>query len=211
MITGDEYRQSLHDGRAVWLEGRAIPDVTADPLLAKSVAWVASTYDRYVGEPNPMYRVPTTQDELRDQMQFLLEADRTAATTAGCLALTSVSPAVKAFADGLVKRDARVAAAVTDTAKPVTVVREKEGGVVISGGKQHVLGAAVVHELLVLAGDVACAVSVASVGVRVLAHTPAPRAEDDRHFPVSRLRSISEAVVLFDDVFVPNDRVFRDT
>jgi len=49
---------------------------------------------------------------------------------------------------------------------------------------------------------------VASPGVRIIAHTPAPRADDDRHFPFSRSRTISEAIVVLDDVFVPSDRVF---
>ena len=209
MITGDAYRESLGDGRAVWLEGRRVPDVTADPLLAKSVAWVASTYDRYEGVTNPMFRVPMTRDELRDQMDFLVGADRTATTTAGCFALTTLSPGLRSLADEIVGRDARMAAAVDDTAKPVEAQARADGGVELSGGKQHVLGAAVVHELLVLAGDVACAVPVAAEGVRILAHSPAPRAGDDRHFPVSRSSTISEGLVVFDGVAVPAERVFR--
>ncbi|HET6949476.1 MAG TPA: 4-hydroxyphenylacetate 3-hydroxylase C-terminal domain-containing protein [Acidimicrobiales bacterium] len=208
MITGDDYRASLRDGRAVWLEGRRVPDVTADPLLAKSVAWVASTYDRYVGETNPMFRVPMTRDDLRDQMDLLVGADRTATTTAGCFALTTMSPALRSLADEIVRRDARMAAAVDDTAKPVEAEARGDGSVVLRGGKQHVLGAAAVHELLVLAGDVACAVPVGAKGVRILAHSPAPRAGDDRHFPVSRAATISEGLVVFDGVVVPPERVF---
>ena len=218
MISGDDYRGSLRDGRAVWLEGRRVGDVTSDPLLAKSVDWVASTYDRYAGEQNPMFRIPTTEAELREQIEFLLVADRTAATTAGCFALTTLSPALRSYADELVARDARVAAAVDDTAKPVRVTARRDGGIVITGGKQHVIGAAVVHELVVVPSGagvdadsaVACAVPVDAPGVRILAHTPAPRAEDDRHFPVSRGHTISEAIVVFDDVFVPAARVFVD-
>ena len=209
MITGDEYRASLRDGRAVWLDGAKIPDVITDPLLVKSIDWVASTYDRYVGKENPMFGIPRSQAELRDQIALLLESDRTAATTAGCMALTSLGNAVlDAYAATVVARDLRVAAAVADTAKPVHVVAEKPDGVVISGGKQHVIGAAVVHELLVVAGDIALAVPVGTTGVRVIAHTPAPRADDDRHFPVSRSRTISEGIVVLDEVFVPSDRVF---
>jgi 4-hydroxybutyryl-CoA dehydratase / vinylacetyl-CoA-Delta-isomerase len=207
VISGDAYRESLRDGRAVWLEGRRVPDVTADPLLAKSVAWVASTYDRYVGETNPMFRVPMARDELRDQMDFLVSADRTATTTAGCFALTTLSPELRSLADEIAGRDARMAAAVDDTAKPVEAAPRGDG-VVLRGGKQHVLGAAVVHELLVLAGDSACVVPVAAEGVRILAHSPAPRAGDDRHFPVSRSATISEGLVVFDGVVVPPERVF---
>jgi len=209
VISGEAYRESLRDGRAVWLEGRRVPDVTSDPLLAKSVAWVASTYDRYVDESNPMFRVPMTRDELRDQMDFLVGADRTATTTAGCFALTTLSPSLRSLADSIVARDQRMAAAVDDTARPVSASPRADGGVVLDGGKQHVLGAAVVHELLVLVGDTACAVPVGAEGVRILAHSPAPRADDDRHFPVSRSSTISEGLVVFDGVVVAPERVFR--
>ena len=210
MRPAEEYRESLRDGRQVWLEGRRIPDVTSDPLLRKSVEWVASTYARYEGLANPMFAIPTTQDELREQVAFLLSADRTAATTAGCMALTTVGgDAIKSYARRVAEADLRVAAAVDDTAKPVQVRGHKDG-VVVNGGKQHVIGAAVVHDLLVLAGDVAVAVPVSSPGVRVLAHTPAPRPEDDRSFPYSRSRTISEAIVVFDEVVVSGDRVFQD-
>ena len=88
--------------------------------------------------------------------------------------------------------DRRVAAAVDDTAKPVQIVERRADGIVITGGKQHVLGAAGRARALVVPSGrsgrtcVACAVPVDAPGVRVIAHTPAPRAEDDRHFPVSR-------------------------
>ena len=101
MISGDAYRETLRDGRAVWLDGERVDDVTAHPLLRKSVDWVAGTYDASVDEVNPMYRVPRTQDELRAQMDVLLSSDRTAATTAGCMALATV-------ADLLARRRPRV-------------------------------------------------------------------------------------------------------
>jgi 4-hydroxybutyryl-CoA dehydratase/vinylacetyl-CoA-Delta-isomerase len=210
LITGDEYRASLRDGRAVWLDGARVPDVTADPLLVKSIDWVAATYDRYAGKENPMFSLPRSQAELREQIDFMLENDRTAATTAGCMALTTLGgDALRSYTARVVKNDLRVAAAVDDTAKPVSVMPNKDG-VTVSGGKQHVVGAAVVHDLLVLAGDVAVAVPVGSPGVRVIAHTPAPRADDDRHFPYSRSHTISEAIVVFDEVQVSGDRVFQD-
>jgi 4-hydroxybutyryl-CoA dehydratase/vinylacetyl-CoA-Delta-isomerase len=211
VITGDEYRASLDDGRAVWLDGKTVGNVAAHPLLRKSVDWVASTYDTYVGKENPMFGIPRSQAELREQIDFLLSSDRTAATTAGVMALTTIAhPGLTAYASSVRERDARVAAAVDDTAKPVEIDVRSDGSAVVTGGKQHVIGAAVVNELLVLAGDVACAVPVASDGVRVLAHTPAPRDHDDRSFPYSRTRTISEAIVVFDSVLVPADRVFRN-
>ena len=226
MISGNDYRASLADGRAVWLDGRRVTDVSAHPLLRKSVDWIASSYDEHVGAEHPMYRVPRSQDELREQMHVLLSSDRTAATTAGCMALATAGdqlstansaygPRLERFAAECRDRDRRVAAAIDDTARPVQIVERRADGIVIAGGKQHVVGGPVVHELLLVpsgrGGDdaaVACAVPVNSPGVRLIASTTAPRAEDDRHHPVSRGHSISEAIVVFDDVFVPSERVF---
>ena len=94
------------------------------------------------------------------------------------------------FATACEGRDARVAAAVEDTAKPVHIIARRDDGIVIEGGKQHVVGAPVVHELLIvperaIADDqselaVACAVPVDSPGVRMIANTAAPRIDDDR-------------------------------
>jgi 4-hydroxybutyryl-CoA dehydratase/vinylacetyl-CoA-Delta-isomerase len=209
MITGDEYRASLRDGRAVWLEGDRVADVPDHLVLGKSVDWVAATYDEYAGRENPMYSIPRTQQDLRAQMDFLLRSDRTAASTAGCIALATVGDErLQTYVEDLRARDLRVAAAVDDTAKPVMASRRPDG-VVLDGGKQHVLGAPVVNELFVLADDVAAAVPVGAAGVRILAHSPAPREEDDRSYPYSRRRTISEGIVVFDNVYVSSDRVFE--
>ncbi len=210
MITAEEYVRSLADGRAVWLEGARVPDVAKDPLLGKSVEWVASTYERYAGTQNPMYEVPRNEDRLRQQISFLLSNDRTGSTTAGCMALTTVGEeTLQRYGVDIASRDVRVSAAVDDTARPVQVIAERPEGLVIQGGKQHVVGAAVLHELLVLAGDVAAAVPLNAPGVRVIAHTPGPRSQDDRSYPYSRGHTISEGIVIFDDVFVASERVFR--
>ena len=54
----NEYRESIRDGRASYLEGRrSIPGT--HPLLRVSVDWVAGTYDRYTraaGGPQPDVR-----------------------------------------------------------------------------------------------------------------------------------------------------------
>ena len=93
------------------------------------------------------------------------------------------------------------------------IAARRHDGIVIEGGKQHVVGAPVVHELLIvperaIADDqselaIACAVPVDSRGVRMIANTAAPRVEDDRSYPVSRRHAVFEAVVVFDQVFVP--------
>jgi len=237
MLTGEQYRASIRDGRAAYLDGKRVGDVTADPLLAVSVDWVAKTYDaNYSKDPaqrNPMYALPSSANELRAQMAFLAASDFTAATTAGCMTLREILPdlgkigpaykeRLERFLDRCRRDDRRVASAVEDggitAAGKVRVVARREDGVVLRGAKRHVLGASVVHELLVVPsgpvakddGDaaIACAIEPSAKGLKIVNTTTAPRAEDDRHYPVSREFSVPDCFVMFEDVFVPNERVF---
>lgn len=237
MMTGAGYRASIQDGRAAYIDGGRVADVTRHALLAVSVDWVASTYDAHYrdgpGNGNPMYAQPTSADALREQMQFLSESDFTAATTAGCMALRELLPALgevgqqyegrlRTFLDHCRDADLRVAAAVEDggitAAGRVRIVEQMKDGVVLRGAKRHVLGASIVHELLVVpaaavspnapAEAIACAVAPDAPGLKIVNVTAAPRAEDDRHYPISRRFSVPDCYVLFDDVFVPHERVF---
>src|SRR4029079_10773263 len=234
MLTAEDYRQSIRDGRASYLEGRRIVDPVTHPLLRVSVDWVASTYEQTCsndpGTRNPIFDLPATPAELDEQMNFLIEADVTAASTAGCMALGSVAtrlaeadPAYRDRLERFLRRcrddDLRVAAAVEDGGA-LRVVGRTNDGIVLQGAKRHVLGAAVVHELCVVPSGavseedadraIACAVPVDTRGLKIISITTAPRAEDSRHFPISREKSIPDCTVLFDEVFVPWDRVFLD-
>ncbi|OAI42344.1 hypothetical protein AYO38_11500 [bacterium SCGC AG-212-C10] len=102
----------------------------------------------------------------------------------------------------------------------VHVVDRNKDGVFISGAKMHITGAAVVHDLVVLPtktmrpGEedyaIACAVPANAPGVTIVNTTYAPRGEDLRHYPVSGRRTTPEGFIIFDRVFVPNERVFLD-
>jgi 4-hydroxybutyryl-CoA dehydratase / vinylacetyl-CoA-Delta-isomerase len=102
----------------------------------------------------------------------------------------------------------------------VRVVERRDDGVVIRGAKLHITGASLAHELFVMptkrmkAGEedysIACAVPSDAPGVSTINTTFAPRVEDDRHFPMSRTKQMPDCFVLFDDVFVPNERIFLD-
>jgi 4-hydroxybutyryl-CoA dehydratase/vinylacetyl-CoA-Delta-isomerase len=234
MLTAEDYRQSIRDGRASYLEGKLVVDPVTHPLLRVSVDWVASTYERTQSAGpearNPIFDQAATADELEEQMNFLIEADVTAASTAGVMALINVAPRLaeakpeyrdrlEAFLKRCRHDDLRTAAAIQDGGE-LRVERRLPDGVVLKGAKQHVLGASVVHELCVVpagripADDpdraIACAVPVDSPGLKIISITTAPRAEDSRHFPISSEKSIPDCTVLFDDVFVPWDRVFLD-
>ena len=234
MLTGDQYRQTLRDGRALYLDGKRVADATAHPLLRISVDWVANTYDRLraaaTGPHSAIFGAPQAAAALEEQMAMLTASDPTAASTAGCMALHAVAPDLGAvqpayaarlrqFLDRCRDKDLRVAAARRDLGA-FRIVKRTETGVVLRGVKQHVLGAAMVHEILVVPGGdlpadaadraIACAVPVNAPGVKVVCVTTAPRSQDMRHFPISQHESMADCTVIFEDVAVPMERVFLD-
>lgn len=99
------------------------------------------------------------------------------------------------------------------------IVERRPDGIVIRGAKLHISSASVSHELVVMPtknmkpGDedyaVACAVPVNAPGVRIVNTSYAPRERVD-DFPVSGKFNMPEGFIIFDDVFVPNERVFLD-
>ncbi|HEY6597742.1 MAG TPA: 4-hydroxyphenylacetate 3-hydroxylase C-terminal domain-containing protein [Pseudomonadales bacterium] len=237
MLTGDQYRKSLRDGRAAYLDGKRVDDVTQNPLLSVSIDWVAKTYDAHHSTAararNPMFALPATPAELRDQMGFFAKSDFTAATTAGCMSLREILPQLgkikpayrqrlEQFLDRCEREDLRVASAVEDggitDAGKLRIVERRDDGIVLRGAKRHVLGASIVHELLVVPAGalskehsdaaIACAVAPNTAGLKIVNTTTAPRAEDDRHYPVSREFSVPDCYVMFEVVFVPAERVF---
>ncbi len=100
------------------------------------------------------------------------------------------------------------------------VVDRRDGGIVIRGAKLHISAASMGHELMTIPTKsmkedeaeyaVACMVPVNSPGVKIVNTTYAPRHEDVRDFPMSGKYHVPEGFVIFDDVFVPGDRVFLD-
>jgi 4-hydroxybutyryl-CoA dehydratase/vinylacetyl-CoA-Delta-isomerase len=102
----------------------------------------------------------------------------------------------------------------------VRVVDRQRDGVVIRGAKLHITGASFGHDLLTIPTkamkdgeedwSIGCAVPVNAEGVHIINTTYAPRHHDVRSFPVSSKYHYPEGFVIFDDVFVPNERIFLD-
>jgi 4-hydroxybutyryl-CoA dehydratase / vinylacetyl-CoA-Delta-isomerase len=98
----------------------------------------------------------------------------------------------------------------------VRVVERNRNGIVVRGAKANITGAPYVHEFIVLPtramqkedGDyaVSFAVPVDAPGIKIIAK-PAGRPED-AEAPFSSNFGQSTALVIFNDVFVPWDRVF---
>lgn len=79
LLTADTYRESLRDGRQVWISGEKVEDVTKHPALKPMVDAVARIYDMHHeaefqdlmtyelpegGRGARTYQIPTTREEL---------------------------------------------------------------------------------------------------------------------------------------------------
>lgn len=229
--TGDDYKKSVNDGRASFIDGELVEDVATHPLLAASVEAVAETYDRLTNAGNnPLYTMPQSAAEVRELMALLAVSDPTATGTLSSAAATTVAerldaPRAERLRSYLVASAAdnlRLAPAVEDVGGSLRVVERRTDGVVVKGAKRHVLGAALVHHLLVVpsskaaSGDaeanIAFAMPVNAPGVKVVSISPAPRTPDTRHYPLSRdgNRSCPDGLVIFNNVFIPEASIFVD-
>jgi len=98
------------------------------------------------------------------------------------------------------------------------IVERRADGIVVRGAKLHITGASLVHELVVMPtkamtadeADYAVAFSVPTntPGVSIINRNFAPAELNPFDYPGSVHASIPEGFVVFDDVFVPWDRVF---
>ena len=250
MLTGDQYKESLRDGRQTFFEGETVDDLPGHPLLGKTVKTTAAGYDRFFDPApdatSPLMTVPSSANDLREMIPLLHEAGmmahvtytsiQTLKTAAG--RMDDVKPdyieRMNAFISEAQVGDIRITQCITDAkgdrSQPpakqndldsyVRVVDRQRDGVVIRGAKLHITGASFGHELLTIptkamkAGEedwsIGCAVPVNAEGVRIINTTYAPRHEDIRAFPVSGEHHYPEGFVIFDDVFVPYERVFLD-
>lgn len=249
MMTAEQYRNSLRDGRATYLDGRRIADVTEEPYLSKAIDWICESYRRYhstaPGAFHPMYNIPRSTEDLKKRLKVLEGSDITTGVSAVVLALLQVAPElgkskpvykerINKFLEHVRANDLRVCEAITDAKGDrslapsqqddpdlyTRVVERNSDGIFVSGAKMHITGAALVHEIVALptkqmkkgedAYAVAFAIPVNAPGVKVINTGYAPRVEDDRSFPISRHENMPEGFIIFDRVFVPNERVFLD-
>lgn len=98
------------------------------------------------------------------------------------------------------------------------IVKRTDAGIVVRGAKLHITGASLVHELVVMptkgmrADETDYAVSfsipVNAPGVTIINRSFARTDLNEFDFPASSRHSMPEGFVVFDDVFVPWDRVF---
>jgi 4-hydroxybutyryl-CoA dehydratase/vinylacetyl-CoA-Delta-isomerase len=147
---------------------------------------------------------------------------------------TNYSERVEAYRKYLLKTDASIALGMTDvkgdrSLRPskqqphqdyyVRIVEERKDGIVVRGAKAHISEAPLANEIIILPcramreDDKAYAVSFAVQGnVKGLTLISAePEIKEPGNFfdhPISASIYLNDAMVIFDDVFIPNERVF---
>ena len=248
MMTGDQYRKSLQDGRETYFEGETVPDICAHPLLRITVDSAATGYDRFYdpapGAVGAFMKVPANAHELREQVELHESVDLlTHVTYASIMTLLTAadrlesevpesSARIRAWVKDAQQRDVRITQCITDakgdrSRRPseqddpdayVRVVEKRADGVVIRGAKLHISAASMGHELMTIPTksmkkgeddySIAAMIPVNAPGVKIINTTYAPRHHDVRDFPISGRHHTPEGFVIFDDVFVPNERVF---
>jgi len=248
MMTGEQYKQSLRDGRATYFEGKRIADVTSHPMLGKTVDSAARFYDYfYKDDPDAVsayMTIPGSAEELKQRMDIHVDL-LTHVTYASLMTLLTAADRIAdrrpqgkenilKYVSQMQKQDLRITQCITDAkgdrSKPparqedpdayVRVVDRTPDGVVIRGAKLHISAASMGHELMTIPTKsmkpdeeqyaIACCVPVSAPGVKIINTTYAPRHEDTRDFPVSGNHHTPEGFVIFDDVFVPKERIFLD-
>ena len=100
----------------------------------------------------------------------------------------------------------------------VRIVEERKGGIVVRGAKAHTTCAPYVDELIVLPTralekddseySVSFAVPVNTPGLKLIASPLGAADADGFHYPVSSKHRMVDSLTIFDDVFVPAERIF---
>lgn len=98
------------------------------------------------------------------------------------------------------------------------IVERRADGIVVRGAKLHITAASIVHELVVMPTKgmrpeeadyaVSFSIPVNTPGVKIINRSFAPAELNSFDYPASSHHSCPEGFVVFDDVFVPWDRVF---
>ncbi len=265
--TSDEYRQSLRDGRSVYIFGEKVEDVTTHPILKIGTDTAAGDFvlteskdpavrELFVtehpetGEPISRYfATPKTPQDIDLRMQMIQKSIRLTGglpfgkdigtdclnaimATAEQMGKLEYKERARSYLEHLRQEDLMLCGAVTDVKGDrskvpsaqihpdyyVRVVDQNKDGIIVKGAKIHITGAPAANELLVVPTRqmreneaeyaVSFAVPVATKGVHLICR-PGPGERSPAEFPSNRpTRGLIEAMIVFDNVFVPWDRVF---
>jgi len=265
--TPQQYKESLRDGRVVYIDGEKVDDVTTHPKLKVAMETAAFDYefaemeqyrdlavveDEKTGEPFSRYfHRPKNAEDLLKRHELMLTCSRLNYTTTpfaremidsfnGCYVTARTmgnqqyTERTANYLEYLKKNDLSIAGAITDVKgdrmlRPsdpkqkhpdyyVRVVDKNKDGIVVRGAKMHITASPYLNEMLVMPSRnmteedkdyaVAFATPANAKGIIQVCH-PFDWHRGGGDFPLDiPIRSHTDALVVFDDVFVPWDRVF---
>jgi len=265
--TVEEYKESLRDGRRVYIRGEKVDDVTRHPVLGVTVDTVAQGFaltshpDPEVrnlftaphpetGEPiNRFFVTPRNAEDLAFRTRMIqrsieltgglpfgkdigTDCLNAAFVVAGMMGHKQYQENARNFLEYVRKNDLAMCGAVTcvkgDRSQEPSkqkhpdyylhVVDKKKEGIVVRGAKIHITSAPVANEIIVVPtrqmreseGDyaVSFAIPANTKGVVFICRAGRGAWTEHEFHPDRPIRELTEAMIVFDDVFVPWERVF---
>ncbi|GAB4346689.1 MAG: 4-hydroxyphenylacetate 3-hydroxylase N-terminal domain-containing protein [Candidatus Abyssubacteria bacterium] len=265
--TVEQFKESLKDGRRVYMFGEKVADVTTHPILKISVETAAGDYalchmddpkirELFViphpktGEPMSRYfEPPHTPDDLEKRLQMIGTSIRVTGglpfgkdigtdamyaimTTAKRIGKPEYAERAHRYLEHMRRNDLNLCGAITcvkgDRGRTpanqehpdyyVRVVDQNKKGIIVKGAKIHITGAPVANEILALPTrqmrenegqySVAFAIPANTPGITFICR-PSRGERTPAEFPLRRpVRGLVEAMIVFDNVLVPWERVF---
>jgi 4-hydroxybutyryl-CoA dehydratase/vinylacetyl-CoA-Delta-isomerase len=247
VLTGEDYRRSLDDSRAVFYDGERV-QVTEHPIFQRAIQTVVDTYDRYYdpapGAISAYLKTPASIEEMREHSAMKVDLLTSGSYSSLMTLLTSAdriqgirpqgSEAIRSYVKEMQAQDLRLVECITDAKgdrarRPgqqedpdsyLRVVERRSDGVVVRGAKLHITGAPIGHELMTIPtkamkpGEedfaIAFSIPVSSPGVKIINVTSEPPGADFLDMPISAGRHDPVGFVIYDNVFVPSERIFLD-
>ncbi|MGA3281009.1 MAG: 4-hydroxyphenylacetate 3-hydroxylase N-terminal domain-containing protein [Smithella sp.] len=265
--TVDEYKESLRDGRRVYVMGEKVKDVTTHPVLGPTCDTVGGAYelcaskdpdvrDLYVaphpvtGEPiSRFYITPHTKEDLANRSKMIrrsieilgdlpfgrdigTDCLNAAFVVAGKMGKKEYQDNAANFLEYLRKNDLFTCGAVTDvkgdrSKEPanqkhpdyyVHVVDKNKEGIIIKGAKAHITSGPIVNEIVVIPTRqmreneseyaVSFAIPANTKGITFICRGGRGAWTEHDFHPDNPIRTLTEAIIIFDNVFVPWERVF---
>ncbi len=178
-MTGEDYKASLRDGRAIYFDGERVDDMATHHTLGDCVRRTAEDYDNCY-QPgtesiSPLSRTPKSAQDLRDTLPLQHSVGMLAHVTyTSLMTLTTAAGKLAGRSDYVEnaqeyvrkaqREDIRVTQCITDAKGNrglppgkqedpdvfVHVVDRGPDGVVLRGAKLHITGASLGHDLLTI-------------------------------------------------------------
>lgn len=264
IMTGEEYLESLRDGREVWVHGEKVADVTTHPAFARVAKEMARIYQlqhepqtqdtmSFINEDDVRisysYSMPKNYDDLikrRDNTALWAKEslgmfgrfpDFCAAIIVGMFdardEMAKIDPRYKTNIENYLKyaseNDLSLSHGLHDPAmdkskrpkedpdRCMRIVEEREDGIIVRGARFVTLGPltdeVVIAPTQSLQADepefgLWFAMPVAAPGIKQICREPYTMNRNPRDHKLSTRFDEQDVVMIFDDVFVPWERVF---